>query len=457
MSARRRRNLVDGLLTNTSTNLCVVDSDRRIRFCSPGFAKLTGWSADQIETLICTPATSETSDPLDLFAASICPPTGVFEGAVVRDSCVLPCRDSSQRKVEVTFVPIADEEKSVARVLVLVSTVTDEPPRESLSRSLHAEITALRLEFRRRFETGSFIGESPAIVTALQKAELAAHGVSGFNICGPDGSGRRHLARIIHNAGQHPDHSFVALDCRLLLAEQVLETLRGLHRLTEEAATNHHHTGTLLLVDADHCPREVQSWILENRETETGNVRLAATSQKLLVADEADEWLIPDFCRLFETTQITLPSLHRRGHDIALLAQHFVEACCRSLETSAETISPQALKELRFYRWPGNVRELRDVITSACQDCFATSLAAEDLPFAFRAGLDAQALPPTPEQDGRPLEEILSEFERDVIRKTLDASGGNKAEAARRLGMTRPRFYRRLQTLGMVDAGETDE
>ena len=172
-----------------------------------------------------------------------------------------------------------------------------------------------------------------------------------------------------------------------------------------------------------------------------------------MAAAVSDGSLLPEFAAVSTALEIHLPGLHERGNDVNLLAQHFVEHCKRTLETSAETLSEDVLEQLQFYRWPGNVRELRQVIVDACQNSFDVELRTEDFPFAFRAGLEAQQLPSVPEETETSLEELLRKFETDVLLKTLAACRGNKADAARRLGMTRPRLYRRLKALG-IDSEE---
>ena len=456
MAVRRKRNLLDGVLTDSESAVCVLDGERKLRFFGPGMVKLTGWPADDMEGMICEPATSSYSPPMELLASTLAPPHAVLSGSVFTVAAVLPHRDGTSVKTTVTFVPILDQYGAVTRIVVMSGPESSSAVPASISQKLHAEITALRVEFRRRFSEGSFIGRCPMIRKALRKAEMLANSDAGYSVVGPAGSGRRHLARLIHTSGmRHHEQSFVALDCQLLTPEQVLETLRRIRRLSTEHTTPHQQAGTLLFVDADRCPREVQSWILDNFSAEASGVRLAATSQRSLNSRDDEQWLMPQFNDLFSTMQIDLPSLHHRDDDVSILAQHFVEECHRGLETSAESLDEETLAELSFYRWPGNVRELRQVIREACQSCFDATISTKHLPFSFRAGVEAQRLPLTPQAGVQSLEAILVRFEADVLTGTLASCDGNKAEAARRLGLTRPKLYRRLKTLGL-DAYSSD-
>lgn len=451
MAARRKRNLLDAVLSDSTSAICVLDADRRLRFFSPGMEQHSGWSAKDIEGLVCDPSVPESPTPIDLLTSALAPSLDVLNGHPQSVKAVLPTRTSGLWQTRLMFIPVLNADGAVFRILV-VSTNDKQTnfPQASLSQKLHAEITALRLEFRRRFSAESFIGHSPGIRKALDQAELLKSSNLGYHLVGPPGSGRRHLAKLIHVAGQRHESSFVALECRLLTAEQLLATLQQLRQLAgDQSLPKHQHAGTLVLIDVERCPGEVQHWILESLHDKFQQIRLVGLGQQSLQLAQADGWLTTPFIELFSSLELVLPPLHERGPDINLLAQHFVEHCRRTLETSAETLSAEVLAELQFYRWPGNVRELRRVIVDACQNSFDAELKIEDLPFSFRAGLDAQQLPGLPAETELSLEQILEKFETDVLLKTLAACRGNKADTARRLGMTRPKLYRRLKTLGI--------
>lgn len=448
--SKRKRNLLDAILTESQSAVCVLDSERRIRFFSPGMATLTGWNADEIEGLACNQSPSPNASNADLLTTALSPSLSVFDGTIQVIDTVLPRKTGTSFRAHVCFVPINDTDGSVRRILVLCDPDRSKSVAQaSLSQQLHAEITALRIEFRRRFSEQSYFGKCPQISCALQQAELLKTSACGYSVVGPSGTGRRHFAKLVHASGHNSEESLVPLDCRLLSAEHVLQSLQILKQLRESDGASHQNTGTLLLVDADRCPREVQAWILEQRQTELSSIRLVGTSEHPLQQAEDEGWLIPEFRQLLAPMEVILPSLHRRGDDIKLLTQHFVSESLRLQETSAQSVADEVMFEFMFYRWPGNVRELQNVISEACQNSFGNQIELEDLPFSFKAGVDAQKMPPTPDGAERSLEGLLQQFEIDVLQKTLDACKGNKAEAARRLGLTRPKLYRRLKTLGM--------
>ena len=453
MASRRKRNLLDAVLSDSQSAVCILDAERRLRFFSDGMNQQTGWNADDVEGLICNPSVSSAATPTELLTSALAPSVDVLNGRMISVDAVLPRKNGNSVKVRLTYVPIQDQSGALSRIMLFSSAgATGTSVGTSLSQKLHAEITSLRIEFRRRFSDQSFIGKCPAIRLALEQADLLKAANCGYSIVGPSGSGRRHLARLIHVAGVHSESSCVPLDCSLLTPDLVRDTLRSIRRLAAAHKTTSHQTaGTLLLLDADRCPREVQQLILENLTDEALGIRIVSTSESPLQNSVDEGWLLPEFSRLFKSIEIRLPALHGRGSDIQLLTQHFIQDCQRSLQTSAEAISADAMKELQFYRWPGNVRELQHVIAEACQNSFDQQLKIEDLPFSFNVGMEAQKMPAVPEASQQSLDGILHRFEIDVIQKTLAACRNNKAEAARRLGLTRPKLYRRMKTLGIDD------
>jgi two-component system response regulator HydG len=460
VSARQRRNLLDKSLAHSESSICILDHRRRIRFVSPGLSRLVGWSPQQLEGQECEISVAPTADPVELFASAIAPTHDVLSGKVNHATCVIPRKDMSVADMRICHVPISDDTGSVVRIIVILS------PAEKTSRhasgefapqTLHAEITALRMQFRQRFRMSSVIGKDSRIQRAVEQAQLLSPASSGYTIVGPDGSGRRHLAKVIHGAGPMADQSFVALSCQLLTPEELLRVVQQLKQLHSQTGTvPHAHTGTLLLTDAHHTPREVQQWVLDNLPASATDIRLAATSQVPLHIPQQEGWIIPEFRQRLSAVEIHLPSLHARGNDVLLLAQHFVEESRRLEQTTAEGISPQVADAFRFYRWPGNIAELKQAVFAACRSSHSHQIDMEDLPFAFRTGTQAQDLTPNPDSPVHDLDDLLLQFEKQVLLNTLAACEGNKAEAARRLGLTRPKLYRRLQRLS-IDADAVDD
>ena len=137
-----------------------------------------------------------------------------------------------------------------------------------------------------------------------------------------------------------------------------------------------------------------------------------------------------------------MPPLRERREDIPLLAQHFLQRFAEKNHKAVTGFSPQAMDRLIRGEWPGNVRELMNAVERAVVLARADYLTEDDFP----AIGPTVACPAPVEGSGRP----LSEVEKDVILATLDAAGGNKSEAARRLGITRRTLHKKLKGYGVM-------
>jgi DNA-binding NtrC family response regulator len=256
------------------------------------------------------------------------------------------------------------------------------------------------------------------------------------------------LAECIHVGSREAESSFVPVYCDLLSTEALYDALRNLQRMAADHSGAHEHPGMLLLIDVDRMPREVQQWLLDQLAN-YHSVRLASTSSVPLTNVVAEGWMLADFQQLIAPIEINLPPLHVRGQDVLLLALEFIQLNRRLNRTTAVELNQEAAAELLAYHWPGNVRELQRVIHESCESCSGDVISTEDLPFAFRAGMDAQAMAPAVTKPFESLDKLMQSAERQIIEATLVACSGNKTEVARRLGLTRPSLYRRLKSLGL--------
>ncbi len=469
---RHRRLPLLQLIEGGQTALLVIDNDRAIRMVNPGIQRLIGWTAEDLEDVRCDRGAPSTAVPIDTVATALAPPAECWAGQVMTQMTVLPHRSGAICRLTVTFVPLQQSDGLTAAVLIVLTEPTDQPRfpgagadlghgsagDASAGRHLHAEISALRLDLRRRFRQDSFIGRCPEILRALRQAEVVGDTRCSFALIGPEGSGRRHLARLIHGRSSRSAGSFAALNCHLLTSAMLLTTIHQLRTDSESDAGTapHRQTGLLLLCGIERLAQEVQLWFLQHGRLDDGALWLGATSDQSLTVLEKSGNLLPELAARLTTMEIHLPPLHDRGDDVLLLVQQFIEENRRDHRTAAERAAGDVASELRTYRWPGQVRELKAMIASACQQCRTAEIQTADLPFGFRVGRDAQRYPVLPESATVSLENLLQHFERDVIHAALRGCRDNKAEAARRLGLTRPKLYRRMQALGLeTDVDET--
>ncbi|MCH2211366.1 MAG: sigma 54-interacting transcriptional regulator [Fuerstiella sp.] len=447
----RRRNLLDHLLVDTDSCVCIIDAKRRVRFFSPGMASWTGWPASQIEGLSCDSPDAEKTTAADLLAAAFNPTTASWQGQTQLWRGVLPTASGGVVRSEFCSIPISSASGQIERVVVLRTnrdSGSEHIFEHSPGQQLHAEVAALRADFRNRYGWNSFIGADHSMVRARQLAGLLKNSDCHFTVTGNPGTGRRHLAQCVHTGGPAGDSSFVPVCCSLLSTDAIYNALRQIQSFSAEQTGSHEYPGLLVLVDVERVPREVQQWLLKQRSV-FPSVRIAATSSVPLERVVAEGWMLDEFHQLIAPIEIFLPPLHRRGRDVLLLAHAFIQNNRRQHQTVPVELSRKVAEKILEYQWPGNVRELQQVIHDACRSCTGNVIGVEDLSFAFRAGMEAQRVAPDSAKPFQSLDELLRTAERRIMETTLASCGGNKAEAARRLGLTRPSFYRRLKAIGI--------
>jgi len=194
----RRRNLLDQLLVNSDSCLCIVDARRRMRFFSRGMEAWTGWSAGDIEGLSCDGLPAEKATPADLLAAAFNPSTAIWKGQVQLWQAVLPTASGGVVRARFCSIPLSSESGQVERVLMVRSEETNASeirPDLLIGQQLHAEVAALRADFRTRYNWDSFIGADASLRRVRQLASLLKDSDCFFCIAGNSGTGRRHLAQ----------------------------------------------------------------------------------------------------------------------------------------------------------------------------------------------------------------------------------------------------------------------
>jgi Nif-specific regulatory protein len=176
---------------------------------------------------------------------------------------------------------------------------------------------------------------------------------------------------------------------------------------------------------------------------------LAATNQDLLTLVAQKEFREDLYYRL-HVFEIRLPPLSERKDDVLPLAESFLDELVHVVGRPAAGISREAREVLLAYSWPGNVRELRNVLERATILCDGGLITSEHLPRELGAAAASVKAPRNDGEDGDgPPAFNLENAERDLIVKALEASGNNRSQAARLLGLARPQLYHRLKKHGL--------
>jgi two-component system response regulator HydG len=176
------------------------------------------------------------------------------------------------------------------------------------------------------------------------------------------------------------------------------------------------------------------------------DVRLIAATNKDLIQEMKIGRFREDLYYRLNVVTLELPLLKERKEDIPLLAQHFLNTFAKRNHKHIKGFTPQAMDCLLKYDWPGNVRELMNALERAVVLSRSEYLDRRDLPILENVGgPHQQSFPQDRDLANLPLEEV----EKVTILKTIESTGGNKSEAARRLGITRKTLHKKLAGYGV--------
>ena len=330
---------------------------------------------------------------------------------------------------------------------------------EREAREANGRVEAGRFAEAERSACGfdTMLGRSIALRQTLeQAARVAAHRDVTVLIGGETGTGKELLARAIHYASPRGPQPFVEINCAAIPANLLESELFGHERgaFTGAVAAKPGlfelaHGGTVFLDEIGTLPLDLQPKLLRALESRTirrvggqqgrqVDVRvIGATHMDLGAATRRGEFREDLFYRL-NVVALTLPPLRDRDGDIELLAETFLARIATGYGLPVPALTPELRRALRAHAWPGNVRELRNAIERA-------------LVLSPRGTLRAEELIPVPAREGRrgggaalPFPATLDVVVRSAAQAMLELSEGNKSEAARRLGISRPRLQRLL-------------
>ncbi len=324
---------------------------------------------------------------------------------------------------------------------------------ERLSRSVIDETAARQTAAAPPTDTplsGGLVGRSAAMLKIFSRIQKVASADVNVCIYGESGTGKELIARAIHEASGRRDRPFVPLDCAAipegLMESQLFGHLRGAftgaveHRQGVFALAN---SGTLFLDELCELSVPLQAKLLRVVQTRefvpVGGSRPARADVRLITATNKDPKIQVDRGEFREdlyyrvaVLMINVPPLRDRREDIPLLAEHFVQTFAQRHRKPLRGIEPYALERLVDEPWPGNVRQLENFIEQAVVLAEGETLREKDL---FSGDLRRASLP-VPPAFQLPPGLCLREVERRYILETLEATRGNRTEAARRLGIS---------------------
>jgi len=321
-------------------------------------------------------------------------------------------------------------------------------------------LRALKPRKKYRYDYSEILGVSPAIRETFSLLDRIIPTSLPVLIQGESGTGKELIARATHRNGPRGSKFFLTENCAAvpesLLESELFGHVRGAFTgadRTRDGLFQRADGGTLFLDEIGEMSPQMQSKLLRaiqegevrkvgSTEVDKVDVRIIAATNRDLRQEVAEGRFREDLFYRLNVVTILVPPLRERREDIQPLIEHFLEQACRDAETGPKELSAKARKILASYDWPGNVRELQNEIRRlvALSD---DSIGAEMLdhlrnyPSIASGGRKGLA--------GRALRDIESQ----AIRETLKLTGGNKAEAAKRLGISRRALYDKLEKYGI--------
>ncbi|HSN55750.1 MAG TPA: sigma-54 dependent transcriptional regulator [Candidatus Sulfomarinibacteraceae bacterium] len=345
--------------------------------------------------------------------------------------------------------------------------------RDALLLALRRVLRTRRLESENRLlrdavgegdRFGRLIGSSPAMQRLYRTIEKVAATDATVLVVGESGTGKELVARTLHRSSRRGDGPFVAVNCAAIpdtLIESELfgherGAFTGAHRRRpgrfEEAAG-----GTLFLDEIASMPLPLQATLLrvlqERTVTRVGgsgetevDVRVVAASNRDLPTLVAEGAFREDLYYRLNVVPIELPPLRDRREDIPRLAEAFLERACARHGREVDPLPPAVVRLLLEHGWPGNVRELANAVERLVLLAEGGRPSVDDLPPAIRREVSGGAADPF----RLPAEGLdWDAMEGSLLRQALERAGGNRAAAARLLGLGYKAFLYRLDKHGL--------
>jgi DNA-binding NtrC family response regulator len=460
MARPRNKTLALGkLLDSTSRPIYVLDEEYSLVFCNSACLEWVGHSADELLGKQCRYHSDPEVTEVEAVAAGLCPPPAAMTGRQLTGTVVKIDHQSGRlARRRARFVPLADDPEDPLGLIVLVDGA--DPPDSQFAVAgpatdqtetdwLHERVRAYRRELGDRYRVDRIVGDSPAMQKVRSQVALASNSRTGVLIVGPAGSGRQHVARSIHY-GDDPlaAGALIPLACGLLGEDLIHSTVAAL--AAKDPRPEKAGRSTLLLNDIDQLPVEIQGELARVLGEKTFPLRLIATAGGGLADAVRQGTLRNDLASLLSTIVIELPPLAERREDLPALLQLFAERLNADGKKQVAGFSPEALDMLDAHQWKGNIDELARVVAQSHKNAEGAWIGPVDLPEGIHLGAEAAAHPPRKEET-IVLDEFLGRIERELISRALAQAKGNKTKTAKLLGMTRPRLYRRLVQLGLIE------
>jgi two-component system response regulator PilR (NtrC family) len=334
-------------------------------------------------------------------------------------------------------------------------------------RQLKAENRALKEQLHGRFGFDRIIGKSKPIQQVFDLIRLAAPSKSNILILGDSGTGKELVAKAIHHNSKRRNGPFVTVNSGSMPADLLESNLFGHVKGSFTGAISNKkglfelaNGGSIFFDEIGNIPLETQAKLLrviqEKEFMRLGGVEVLKADVRIIAATNANlEELVErgafreDLYYRLNVITIHLPALRKRAEDIPLIANHFLQTYARENEKAIHEIAPQAMQLLMDYHWPGNVRELENAVERAVVLSIGGVLDVDLLPQSVRQPAELQLPMANLPSNGLSLKDAVSAYERQLIVKALQASGGVQKKAAELLNVKPTTLHEMMKRLAI--------
>ena len=462
---REVKSMLQAIINSTQDAISVVDADGKGLLINPAYTRLTGLTEKDV---LGQPPTVDIAEGESMHLKVLQTREPVW-GVPMK---VGPNR----REVVVNVAPILVNGELKGSVAVIHDTSEIIRLTEELERMKRL---VRRLEAKYTFD--DIIGDSPAMQLAVEQARRVAETPATVMLRGESGTGKELFAHAIHNASRRRNAQFVRVNCAAL-NDSLLESelfgyvegaFTGARKGGRKGLFEEANGGTIFLDEVGEIGLNLQAKLLrvlqEKEILRVGDNKpigvdvriIAATNVNLEQALERGTFREDLYYRL-NVVPIFIPPLRQRQEDLPRLVNFLLRKFNQEYGRSMEAVDPEVLEILRGYRWPGNVRELENVIGQAMINARfnETVLRPEHLPPLGRAEYRFPAkngiAPEEAFRLGKTLDEAVAAVEKAMIEAALRETGGNKTEAARRLGIAVRSLYYKLNRFKQKAVGEDE-
>ncbi len=462
------------------TTVLIVDDDRLLR-------RQLHWALVEHHTVLEAETRAEAVELLRREHVDVCicdlhlPPA--VEGSTEEGLAVVEEARSSQPSVPVVVITGSDKKQDALEAIRRGAYGFFQKPfdEEEVShivtqaarvRGLETEVLRLRTELKMFRGFGRFVGSSPALERVLRQARAVADTNATVLLTGENGTGKEVLARAIHEESARGEGPFVAVSCAALPETLIESELFGHEKGAFTGASSARkgrfelaHGGTLFLDEIGELTPAVQVKLLRVLQERTfervggtrtvgADIRLIAASNRDLEQEVERGAFRQDLFFRLNVVPLCLPPLRERREDIPVLASHFAAKAAEKHDRAVPELEAALVEALSDYEWPGNVRELENLIERLVVLTRQGRLGVESLPDkmlralpAAPAAAEGPAAPSDP--DETTLEGATVALRRRMVISALQAEGGNRAAAAKRLAISRSYLHRLISELSI--------